>query len=267
MMNLFKRELRQGLTGFLVWSITLGILIFFTMSIFPSVSSSNIELNQYIKSLPTSMAKALSLNNLNMSDMLSFYNSCIGIYIILCAAIYAMLFGTGIISKEINDKTVEFLQSKPITRSSIITQKLIPRIFYVIALNMLLFLMTYFSFEHVKKSDYSIEKLLLIFIGYTIIEITFVSLGLFLSLIIKNKKISTNLSIWTVFGMYLLYILAGISDKFSYLKCFTPFKYADASDIIADGKLKAVYIIILTIVNMILIGVSYIIYNHKDISV
>lgn len=265
-MNLFKRETKRGFIGFLIWAITLAAIVIFAMSAYPSVAKNSTSMNQFMKSLPPSMTKAFNLDKLNYADILGYYSTEIGTFIILCGSMYAMILGSSMISKEIDDRTIEFLQSKPITRTSILTQKLTSGILYIILLNIFLFFTSYFSFEKVKTSSYSIKKLFLIFAGYLIIELTFVSLGLLLSLVIKKKKISTGLSLWTVLGMYLLYVLSGISDNLKVLKNFAAFKYADAADIIINGKYKASYLLVLAIVIVISIVLSYILYRRKDIS-
>jgi len=264
-MNLFKRELRKNLIGFLIWSLTLSLLVILTMSMFTSVAKSSASLDQFMKQFPPSMLKAFNLGTLSITSILGYYSSKAGLLIILSVGIYAMILGCNMFAKEFNEKTMEFLQAKPITRTSIITSKICCYTIYIFLLNVILFVVTYFSFESVKTSNYSVKTLFLIHVGYFIAEITFANIGILISLIVKNQKSSVSLSLWFVLGMYFIDILAGLSDKADFLKYFTPFKYVDANDIIANGYIKTEYAIILICASIIAIVASYVIYNHKDI--
>jgi ABC-2 type transport system permease protein len=132
-------------------------------------------------------------------------------------------------------------------------------------MNVVLFISTYISFEYVKIKAYPIKTLLLIYVGFFLVEITFANLGLFLSVIIRKRKASTNISLGLVLGMYFLYTLSGVSDKLDVVKYITPFKYADATDIIAKGQINGSYVVIIVIINIVAVAATYSIYNRKDI--
>ena len=72
-------------------------------------------LKKYLKDYPEPVRKALGLSVDSISSILGFY-SYIFLYITLCGAIQAMNLGTSIISKEVSEKTADFLLTKPVTR-------------------------------------------------------------------------------------------------------------------------------------------------------
>lgn len=265
-MNLFKREMKRNFLSFTIWLISISAYIALVMSIFPSMSKSGQSFTQLIKQMPASMTKALKMQNLDYSNIFSFYNMEIGQWIALCLFIYAMIIASSMIAKELDEKTLEFLQAKPITRNSIITQKLSCYTLFIILMNAVLFLVTFICFEFVKTKDFSVKTLSLVYVGFFLIELTFANLGLFISLFIKKKKASTNISLGLVLGLYLVYTLSGISDKLEFLKYFTPNNYANSSDIITNGYLDGKYIAVLIIVNIAAVILSYVVYNRKDIA-
>jgi len=132
-------------------------------------------------------------------------------------------------------------------------------------INVVMFIATYISFQFFKTKSYSLKTLLLVYVGFFLVEFTFANLGLLVSLFVKKKKASTNISLGVVLGMYCLYTLSGISDKFAFIKYLTPFKYADASDVIANGYINSINIVILIIVNVVAVALAYFVYNRKDI--
>ena len=148
-MNLFKREVKRNFTSFVVWSVSLCLYVAFAMSMFPSVAKSDASLNQFMKQLPPAISKAFNLDNISYSNILSFFNVEIGILLVLSLSIYAMLLGCGMLSKELDEKTIEFLQAKPVTRSSITTEKMLCYTLYIFMINIVMFIATYISFQFV----------------------------------------------------------------------------------------------------------------------
>jgi ABC-2 type transport system permease protein len=73
------------------------------------------------------------------------------------------------------------------------------------------------------------------------------------------------LSIGVVLGTYILNVFAGMTEKTEGLKYLTPFKYAEARDILQDSSMNAVYLIIISVVIIASIVLSYVFYNRKDI--
>lgn len=265
-MNLFIREMKRNFISFIIWLICLIAYIVFAMSLYPSIAKSGSNYAQIIKQMPASMTKAFKIENLDFSNIFSFFNTEIGQWISICLFIYAMVMAANMLGKELDEKTLEFLQAKPITRNYIITEKLSCYSIYIILMNILLLFVTFVSFEAVKSKDYSLNTLILVYIGFSIIELTFANLGLLISLFIKKRKASTNISLGLVLGLYLVYVLSGISDKLDFLKYFTPNNYANSADIIANGYLNGKYIAVLVIVNIATVALSYVIYNRKDIA-
>lgn len=68
------------------------------------------------------MVSGLGADDISFAEVLDFFTYVIP-YITLFASIYAMLLGAGILSKEEDEKTIDFLLAKPVTRSAILSQK------------------------------------------------------------------------------------------------------------------------------------------------
>ena len=66
--------------------------------------------------------------------------------------------------------------------------------------------------------------------------------------------------------MYLLNIVANISEDAKPLKYFTPFGYTEGSDIINNKEISIEYLIPGMIIMVVCIIIGYIKYSKKDIS-
>src|SRR5664279_3975617 len=105
------------------------------------------------------------------------YFAMLFIYVELAVAIHAALLGAGIIAKEEDDKTTEYLMTKPVSRAAIITSKLLAALFNVVTIN----IVTLVSFLVViplynKGNDISGE-ILVMSLSMFIVQLIFLSLG------------------------------------------------------------------------------------------
>lgn len=98
-------------------------------------------------------------------------------------------------------------------------------------------------------------------------QITFANLGLLISVFRTKRNSLTAPALWLVLGMYFMSTVTGLTPKLDFLKYLTPFKYADAADIILNGTLNNLYLAILLAVNAAAIILSYVGYNRKNINV
>lgn len=265
-MTLFLRELARNRKQFYVWTIVLVLANIGMMAFFPSMREKAKMINELYSQFPKEVIAAVSLDKLDFSNIISFF-AYIFQYIILFGGIYAMLLGASIISKEEGDKTIEFLLAKPITRTSIVTSKVLCVLTYLVLFNIIFALTNYAVFEAVKKENYSMKVFMLLEAGFFLLQVTFAAIGLFISMFVTRAKTVYPVSLGVVLGTYFFSIVSVLSEKFDNLKYFTPFKYVNPADLAADGRIKGVYLVIMAVVVAVMIAGTYIVYNKKNITV
>lgn len=266
-MIIFLRELKRNRKVFIIWTVALVLLNVMMMSFFRSTAENAQRLDELVKSYPEGILKIFGMDRLSMSEVLGYFGTEAYALITLLGSIYAMLLGSGIISKEESDKTIEFLLAKPVTRASIVTSKALCVLFYVVIFHVIFSVSNFLMFELVKTEDYDMTGFLLVSVGPLLLSLTFAAIGLLISVFITKSKTVYPLSIGIIMGAYALNIIASISDKAENLKYFTPFKYVEAVDLIVDKKIETVYLIIMACVVIICTAATYMFYNKKDITV
>ena len=70
-----------------------------------------------------------------------------------------------------------------------------------------------------------------------------------------------------ILGAYFANILASLTASLAFLKYFSPFRYIDAADLITKGKIAGIYLGIMAVAIPILMGLTYLVYNRKEIVV
>ena len=178
---------------------------------------------------------------------------------------HAALLGADILSKEEKDKTSEFLFVKPIKRSKIITSKLLVSILFLLILNIVTFVSSVLfcsQYEDISSTLFTLS------IGLFFLQLIFLSIGMLISVVIKNSKLSKATSISTGI-LLLLYVTSkfiDMSDKLNFLKYLNPFKYFDTQELVYNG-IDYIYIILSFIIITVFISLTYILYNKKDLNI
>lgn len=260
-MNIIFHELKTNLKAFIIWTVALSLL-FYAASFEYEAFATNDLINQYLDSFePFFRALAGMTVDINTPEG---YLSLISLYIYLPLAIYSGLLGSNIISKEERDKTAEYLFTLPVKRSKVIFSKLVTTIFYSILINVLVLIVTYYSFGRLGTNEIYDSFILNIGIGTFIIQMIFMSLGMGLSSTLKHYKKSGGITIGILMGTFMLHILIGLTDKIDFLKYITPFKYF-GTDLMIEGEFKLVFILL----SILLIGTGmfslFYFYRKRDL--
>src|SRR5512133_2182797 len=107
----------------IIWAASMSALILVFMMLYPAFTHDVAATKQLLSSLPVAVRVAFNISLGSFFTVYGFYAYILG-FAVLAGAIQAMNVGTGVISKEGAGKTADFLLSKPITRSRVVTAKL-----------------------------------------------------------------------------------------------------------------------------------------------
>ncbi|MAZ97217.1 MAG: hypothetical protein CMP53_06830 [Flavobacteriales bacterium] len=121
---LYYKELKRNRKNTLIWTSIVVAFTFLILSIYPSFSQMGDQMTELMSTLPQEYARALGMDEGTWSSIIGFYSTYYGIYITLLIGIFAASTGATIIGKEERDGTAEFLLTRPVTRSNIVTTKL-----------------------------------------------------------------------------------------------------------------------------------------------
>lgn len=152
------------------------------------------------------------------------------------------------------------------TRRQVITSKLLAVLFYVLAFDLVQLLTALATFEWVKQGPYSVKTLLWLLLGASVVHLAFVAIGLALSAFVSKVKTITSMGVGLVLGTYFLSLLAKLSSKLDFFKYVSPFKYADAVDIVKRGGLDLRYLTLALAIIVILLAFTYYFYQRKDLA-
>jgi ABC-2 type transport system permease protein len=182
---------------------------------------------------------------------------------VLFASIQAMNLGVSIVSKEVRDKTADFLMTKPVSRKKILTAKLLAA-FTTLAVTNIVYIVVVLISTLTVKSAYNLKIFLMITFTMFFVQLIFASIGVLISIVSGNIKSPISASLITVFGFFSVSMLGAIigEDTIRYL---SPFKYFMPEFILKNGAYETTFVFVSIFVVFVSIFVSYIIYLKKDI--
>lgn len=122
-MTLLRQQAKQEWLSLLIWSLALGALFFYVVSLFESLGESMAQLEAIVKAMPESL-RAIYGGSLSLRTLPGFLEAYgFGTWVWLPFLIYTALFATTITTREIDRRTMEFLLALPVSRWQLILSR------------------------------------------------------------------------------------------------------------------------------------------------
>jgi ABC-2 type transport system permease protein len=263
-MNLFLRELRATRKSLIIWSVGLFLMVVGGMSKYEATATSGQSLNEIISKMPKSLQALMGAGTLDLSTAVGYYGVVFP-YLLLMAAIHALMLGANLMAKEERDKTAEFLMAKPISRGKIVTAKYSAALMNIVVFNIVTLIFSISTVQHYSKPHQSIQDVYILLAGMFVLQLLFVALGTVIAALSKNPKKAVSLGTAILLLMYLLSIVIDLNGNLEGLKYITPFKYFEAKTVIAEGAIRTGYLIISIIVTAFLVIITYKSFEKRDL--
>ena len=262
-MNMYLHELKSLRKSTIIWTLAIIAVAALYLSLYPGIMSDAEGFKKLLGAYPKAVREGLGIQLESITQLLGFYTMVMA-FATLLGAIQAMNIGVSIISKEIRERTADFLLVKPVSRNSIVTSKLLAALTVILITNVFYNVAAFIIASLVKKSDFSIKSFLMINATLFFVQIIFLAIGIFISVIIPKIKSVLPISLGIVFAFYLIGAIL-VTSKDDVTRFISPFKYFDISYIIKNSSYEAPYMITGAVIVIVAIVLSYIIYAKRDI--
>lgn len=265
-MNLFWQEMKANRKALIIWCLGIMYMVIAGMAKYSAYRSSGGSINELMGQMPKSLQAIFGMGSLDLATATGFYGMLFT-YLLLMAAIHALLLGANIIAKEERDKTTEFLMVKPISRVRIITIKLAAALVNTIIFNLVTLILSVTMVNRYLKAGESLQSVYLLLAGMFLVQLLFMVLGTGIAAVGKHPKRAGSFGTALLLIMYILSIAIDLNQKIAPLKYLTPFKYFEAKSVLADGSLPPVFIGESLVIIVVLVSVTYIFYQKRDLNV
>jgi ABC-2 type transport system permease protein len=264
--NLYLKEIRRNAFSLIVWMIVITLLISVTMSVYRTFMENQSKILGMMSLIPKGALQFKGISNISdLQSVLGFYAANNVIYMMVLGSIFAIVLSSNILLKEEYDKTAEYLLIRPLTRSEIFFSKLAVLSLNVFLLNLVTALAGFICMELVKKGPFSIKAFLVLSLYTLMLNILFGAIGLFLSTLVKRAKPITTFSIGLVLIFYFIYTLSKITESASKIGYLSPFRYVNMDALNPVYTFDFWHLSYFIGISLLLTGLSYRLYNRKDI--
>jgi len=264
-LNLLFKDLKRNFKSFLGGTVSVVIFICITIGIYSSMKDSMEMITELYATLPKSIMEALNFGENQWNTMLGFYATYFVYYVPLIGGIFAYYLGGRLLASEEQNKTAEFLLSRPLSRNTVVATRLLVYTIYIVVFNILVYVTGLISCGLASDWEYSIPNLTILHL-YGLMFCLFIGyIGFLISVFMKKARSSLMIGIAIVMGSYVFDMVIRITDQVQFLSYLTPFKYMNIDAISPDYKLDVWRILVLTGVSLILISLSFLRYRRKDI--
>ena len=262
---MLKRELKINLKSFLIWTSILIVLFLAIFLMYPSIiKSDNIEMmNEMMKVFPEEMLKAFNMDISSMDTAFGWLKTEGFIFVLLLTGVYSSILGSNILLKEESDKTIEYLNALPIKRRTILSQKVVCAIFYIILMVLIIGVFNYIGLN--LSGDFDKKQYILLSITPLLSALPLFAINLFISTFTHKTKNVFGVSLGVALASYFLQILSEINEVTEFFKYFTVYTLADIRNVIIDISINPVMIIISIAITLLFIITSYIRYDKKEL--
>ena len=262
---MFKREMKVNFKSFLIWLLLLIGIFTISFLIYPSIiNSDNIKMmDEMMQMFPKEVLKALNMDISSIDSVFGWLKSEGFVFALLLIGCYSGILGSNILLKEENDKTIEYLNSLPIKRGTIVLNKVLCGLLYIVLIVVILGIFNYIGLCLSGKFD---EKLYLLLSITPIFSSIVIYFGcMFLSTFTHKTKKMLGISLGIVLISYVLQILSSLAETTEFLKYFSVFTLSDIRNVITYITINPLMIIISAVLSILFLGLTMIRYNKKEL--
>ena len=260
-MTIVKHELRQGRTAFLLWTGSIGFLLAVCIFLFPEMKGQMDSVSSLFSSMGAFTA-AFGMDRLNFGTLIGYYAIECGNVLGLGGAFYASLCAVSMLSKEEKDRTAEFLLTHPVSRTRMISEKLLSVLIRITALNGIIWLLSVGSIAAIGETV-PWKELNLLHLAYFLLQLELSAICFGISAFVRRGSLGIGLGVAVI--MYFLNLIANITEKASFLKYVTPFGYCSGADLVANGSIDPAMAAIGILIGTAGVIAAYLKYTKKDI--
>ena len=261
-MNIVLHELKAYRKSIIIWACSMTLLAVLYIFLFKGLGHDIENFKAFLNNMPDVIKKSFNIFIDSISTLEGFY-SFVFSFVVLCGAIQAMNIGTAIVSKEIREKTADFLMTKPVSRYSIMTSKLLAAFSALVITNIIYLGLTILAAFAV-VNEFNLKLFFMISVTMFFVQLIFMAMGIIISVIVGKIKSVISISLSTVFGFYIIGSLGSFlgEERVRYL---SPFRYFDTAYIIEHAAYETSFVVVSIVFIIAAIAGSYLVYIKKDV--
>ncbi len=247
----------------LVWALCVGGVCLGCLLLYDSLGESVEGMSDIFANMGA-FSEALGMDRVSIGTLEGYYAVEISMLLSLGGALYGAMLGAGLVAKEEEGKTYEFLNAMPLGRARILAQKYgafvaLLAVFHGICICLILFGFAWMGSMPAMgnfATYHGAACLMCIEIG---------TICFLLSVLCRKRPVGAAVGIAVM--LYMMDLMCRVVPALDKVKYLTPFCYSNAADIFSGGE-KSEWLWGIGLGAVVLgaaLGMSFVIYKRKDL--
>ncbi len=262
-MNVFAREWKMNFKSSASYLFLACLLSSLMMSFYSLLDSDLKGFMDILDNFPAPMKAIMGIQIDLFTSPIGYY-SFVFTFVSILFAIQSIGIGAGIFSKEIREKTADFLLTKPISRSAIFAQKISAAASILLLSGLLYSVIIGIVIYSFSNAHFDIGLFVKISLSFLIFQQTFLFIGTAISQILPKIKTVLPVAVGVGSFFYAISAFAVTSDD-DKLRFLTPFQYNRPDSIVFSGDLQFKFIMSAIAVAFICAAFALLRFIKKDI--
>lgn len=260
-MTFYFHEMKMNRRNLIIWMACVGGMCMGCILLYTSLADSVQDIASSFSDMGA-MSAALGMDKMSIATLRGYYATEIAMLHGLGGAMFAALLGTGLLAKEESGHTAEFLYTLPVGRGRIVLQKYLALLSNIFILNVVCAALYFLGFALLAERM-DTGELLRYHTAAILMQIEIGTICFAISAFMRRSAAGAGLGITVV--LFAADIMCRIIPAIEGVKYLTPFYYANAADIFADGRLDAGLTASGVLVTAACLGAAWIWYGRKDL--
>jgi len=263
-MNVYRFELKRAWLGICIWTLLItGLLSGLIIGALSAFMDSRAAVESMLASFPPEFRAAFGLELDNLFSYGGFYSFGF-LYFSLFGAIMASGIGLDLFSREKREKCMDFLLTKPRTRSRLFLEKLLAALTLLVLSNAIFILASLALYRAYAPAPLMMGRALLSSVSLLLTELLFFSIGACAGVFARKVRSVSGTATAIGFAGFLLSALHSLLEEEA-LRYITPFKYFDAAKAFLQGAFEPNYALTGSAIALVLMIAAYARYTRADI--
>jgi ABC-2 type transport system permease protein len=223
--------LKQKRNSTIWWSLSISIFLFINMIFYPSFKNDADELQKSFENLPDAALQLLGGSSDFFSPIGYINSQVFFIMLPMILGILAIALGAGLLAREEQDKTIESLLSRPVSRSKLLSSKALSGIL-VLFIVTLVGLITTIVTAKIVDLEVGTSALIQATSVCFLLTVSFGAIAYLLTATGKARGASIGVATFVALGGYIIGSLAGTVSWLSAPSKLFPFHYYQSEAIL-----------------------------------
>lgn len=260
-MTLFLHEMKRGGIPLLIWTWSVAFMLAVCVIIYPEMESQMTEITDAFANMGGFTA-AFGMDQLNFGEFMGYFAVECGNTLGLGGALFAAILGVCALSGEERDRTAELLLTHPISRTRVVTEKLLSVLLRIVVFNLAIAGVVSIAAVAIGV-EADAGKMALLFLSNFLLQLEVVGITFGISACLRSNGMGIGIGL--ALGLYFINILSNLTEKAEFLKYFTPFSFADGAAIVGGGSIEWKYLAVGAPLALACAAFAYWYYNKKEI--